>query len=104
MVMYMAGGGGDPTTSCLELGYEIKRQPRLIRSLEFHSPLLMGKEHFHNVRKRFRGTQICLTLREGLLHYERCCHRACQGNYFPLKWLCSLTHFIILTTKKFWKQ
>lgn len=92
------GWGGSRATSCLELGYEIKRQPRLIRSLEFHSTLWLGKVHFHNVRNRLRGTQIYLTLRDGPLYCECCLRGACQGNYFTLKWL-AFYHFIILTTK-----
>lgn len=84
---------GDHSTSCLELGCEIKRQLRLIRSLEFHSPLLMGKEYFHNARKRFRGTQICLTLREDRPHCECCRCPACQGHYLPLKRLWFLTFY-----------
>lgn len=45
----MSSGGGGSTAPCLELGYEIKRQLRLIRGLEFCSTLLIGKVYFHKV-------------------------------------------------------
>lgn len=41
-------GGGRHTAPCLELGYKIKRQLRLIRSLEFRSTPLIEKVYFHS--------------------------------------------------------
>lgn len=41
-------GAGRHTAPRLELGHKIKRQLRLIRSLEFRSTLLIEKVYFHN--------------------------------------------------------
>lgn len=80
-------GGGYHTAPRLELGYKIKRQLRLIRSLEFRSTPLVEKVYFHS-----GGKWVCEvrswagTGGEGSCIVKAAC-AACQGNYFLLKWL-----------------
>lgn len=79
--------GGSCTAPCLELGYEIKRQLRLIRSLEFSSTLLIEKVYFHNGgRAHTWGADLADTGGEGSYTVNTACV-ACRSNYFLLKWL-----------------
>lgn len=93
------GGGCSPAPS-LELGYEIKRQLRLMRSLEFCSTLLIGKVYFHNGGWGMRVCRVQLlpTQRGGLRYCE---HSLCglSGQLLSAQVACFLT-FYYLNNKK----
>lgn len=95
-----AQGGGCSPAPCLELGYEIKRQLRLMRSLEFCSTLLIGKVYFHKGGGNcaYVGCSSCRHRRGGLRYCE---HSLCglSGQLLSAQVACFLT-FYYLNNKK----